>query len=186
MIKHYNGVLGTFDYDDEMFEVTEDSNGAEYFGAPEYLHYVGDGDGDSVVLPEGCINTNRMFYNCKLPKDFNLGDNFDTSNVRKMNCMFAGCALPKGFTLGDKFDTSSAEDMSHMFAGCQMPEGFNLGDKFNTSKVRTMYNMFGRLSGKTNRDFKYCTMSYDFTLGDKFDTSKVTNMSCMFIDCILP
>lgn len=45
MIRHYEGELGNFDYDDEEFEVL-----GEHISAP-YLHY--KGKGLSVNLPKG-------------------------------------------------------------------------------------------------------------------------------------
>ena len=77
MIRHYDGVLGTFDYDDEMFEVVYHEGLNPACDSVEYLHYIGDGS--KIELPDGCVNTNRMFYNCWLPEGFNLGDKFDTS-----------------------------------------------------------------------------------------------------------
>lgn len=140
MIKHYDGVLGTFDYDDEMFEVVEDLDGAEYFGAPEYLHYTGNGS--SIELPDGCVNTNRMFYDCQLPKDLNLGEKFDTSKVENMHGMFGYCKLSEGFSLGEKFDTSNVTDMEDMFCYCKLPEDFSLGEKFNTSSVTCIVQLY--------------------------------------------
>ena len=113
MIKHYEGELGTFDYDDEEFEI--------YDGMfKPHLHYIGKGK--SVDLPNGCINTSYMFSNCKLPEGFTLGDNFDTSNVVDMSFMFYNCILPEGFTLGDKFDTSNVINTNGMFSNCIFPE----------------------------------------------------------------
>ena len=106
MIKHYEGILGIFDYDDEEFEILST------FYNTDYLHYIANEL--SVDLPQGCINTSYMFYNCVLPEGFNLG-NFDTSNVKYMDNMFMYCKLPEGFTLGDKFDTSNVKDMCSMF-----------------------------------------------------------------------
>lgn len=86
MIKHYEGPLGTFDYDDEEFEVSHSITGNEC------LHY--HGTGSSVDLPEGCINMSYMFYNCTLPEGFTLGDKFDTSKVTNTCNMFYNCTLP--------------------------------------------------------------------------------------------
>lgn len=98
MIKHYDGVLGTFDYDDEMFEVVEDPGGTKYCSTPEYLHYIGDGS--RIELPDGCINTSRMFEGYKMLADFSLGEKFDTSSVTDMKGMFNYCRLSEGFSLG--------------------------------------------------------------------------------------
>ena len=186
MIKHYEGYLGTFDYDDEEFEI---------YG---YIRYIGKGL--SVDLPKGCIETSYMFMGRILPEGFHLGD-FDTSNVRYMDGMFNKCILPEGFTLGDKFDTSNVEDMSNMFYECKMPKGFSLGDHFDTSKVEDMRFMFANaivpdgfslgdhFDTSNVRDmrnmFDYCALYKDL-LGDKFDTSNVRYMQNMFSHCVFP
>ena len=151
MIKHYEGELGTFDYDDEEFEWAHDDE--ERYIA--YLHYIGKGK--SVDLPNGCINTRYMFSNCALPDGFTLGDKFDTSSVKNMVCMFCYCHMPEIFTLGDKFDTSNVEDMAGMFKDCTLPKLFTLGDKFYTSKVKHMDYMFFN-----------CNFGEEFNFGNHF------------------
>ena len=61
---HYEGELGVFDYDPREFEIA-------FFCGEEYLHYCGNGK--SVNLPDGCINTRNMFRECHLPVGFSLG-----------------------------------------------------------------------------------------------------------------
>lgn len=87
-LKHYEGELGAFDYDPREFEIA-------FFCGEEYLHYCGNGK--SVNLPDGCINTRNMFRECHLPVGFSLGDKFDTSRVISMKAMFDQCVLPEGF-----------------------------------------------------------------------------------------
>ena len=163
---HYQGELGDFWFDPKEFEIVNAVYG-------QYLHYVGFGK--VVNLPEGCVNTRYMFYQCNLPFGFTLGDKFDTSNVTCMQGMFQSCELPAGFTLGEKFDTSNVTNMAEMFQHCKLPAGFTLGDKFSTSNVTNMRAMFYK-----------CNLSEDFSLGHKFDTSKVTDMYRMFGECNLP
>ena len=167
MIRHYKGNLGEFNYDDDEFEIgLEESD-------HQWICYVGNGL--TVNLPKGCIDTSYMFAYRKLPKGFVLGDDFDTSRVVQMEGMFEECKLPKGFSLGDKFNTSNVKSMSSMFEGCTMSEGFTLGDKFDTSNVENMNDMFFA-----------CSMPKGFTLGNKFCTSKVKDMRYMFDCCKLP
>ena len=59
-----------------------------------------------------------MFEECELPKDFTLGEHFDTSNVTDMSDMFSYCSLSYGFSLGEHFDTSNVTDMRWMFEKC--------------------------------------------------------------------
>lgn len=162
---HYQGELGDFWYDPMEFEIVNAVYG-------QYLHYVGFGK--VVNLPEGCVNTRYMFYQCNLPFGFTLGDKFDTSNVTCMQGMFQSCELPAGFTLGDKFSTNNVTNMEEMFQHCKLPAGFTLGEKFNTSNVRNMNSMF-----------RECIMPSGFSLGDKFDISSVSNMFDIFRMCVL-
>lgn len=133
MFRHYKGVLGIFDYDDDEFAVINVLNKAE-------LRYVGHRL--SVNLPKGCVNTRYMFSGCELPAGFSLGEEFDTSDVTDMRGMFMNCKLPEGFSLGERFDTSKVEDMSYMFYLCKMPKRFSLGDKFDTDNARDTSFMF--------------------------------------------
>lgn len=164
MIRHYEGILGTFDYNDEEFKLIT--------VGPTYLHYCGKGL--SVDLPKGCVSTRYMFSYCELPEGFTLGDKFDTSNVTNMSGMFYNCKLPAGFSLGGKFDTSSVVYMRHMFRNCKLPDGFSLGEKFDTSNVTDMSGMFS-----------LCRMKGAFSLGDHFHTGSVEDMDSMFAGCII-
>ena len=87
---HYQGELGDFWYDPMEFEIEHTKS--------DKLHYTGNGN--SVSLPKGCINTRGMFGGCELPEGFQL-IGFNTSDVIDMSDMFSHCKLPKGFSLGD-------------------------------------------------------------------------------------
>ena len=147
---HYKGSMGSFWYDPRNFEVCHYNLDGVYH---DYLHYVGEGA--SVNLPEGCISTRRMFWNCELPEGFQLVD-FDTSNVEDMAEMFANCTLSDGFVLDDKFDTAKVTDMRSMFAECKMSDNFTLGVNFNVSNVTDTNNMFSDCAlpeGRSLKDF---------------------------------
>lgn len=132
---HYRGELGDFWYDPKEFEV------CYYYDNPSYnyLHYVGNSN--SVSLPKGCINTQYMFWKCRLPEGFQLVD-FDTSEVVDMHGMFRECEMSAGLSLGDKFDTSKVLNMESMFCYCKLPFGFVTGSKFVTEHVTNLANMF--------------------------------------------
>ena len=91
---HYSGKIGEFDYDPQMFVILHDAIG-------DFLHY--QGDGSFIILPNGVTSTRSMFYNCKLPANFTLGNHFNTSNVINMSYMFYGCKLPKNLSLDTRF-----------------------------------------------------------------------------------
>ena len=161
---HYEGELGIFDYDPEEFKVEKFNDGTEC------LHYCGKGN--SVDLPDGCIDTRYMFCRRRLPEGFSLGEHFDTSKVTDMYGMFSQCILPEDFSLGEHFDTSNVTDMARMFENCKLPKDFTLGEHFDTSKVTDMCGMFS-----------YCKLPEGFSLGKHFNTSSVTDMKFMFDNC---
>lgn len=163
---HKSEELGEFIYDVNTYAVRSVS---EHL----VLQYIGD-SGLEPILPCGLKSCREMFYDCKLPKGFTLGDKFDTSKIENMSSMFYFCIFPEGFTLGDKFDTSNVTDMSFMFYECILPEGFTLGDKFDTRNVAEMDSMF-----------YLCSLPKGFNLGNKFNISKTTSMSSMFFGCTL-
>ena len=105
----------------------------------------------------------------------NLGNNFDTSNVKIMEAMFGntGSNAMTTLDLGNKFDTSSVTDMIWMFAstGYTAMTSLDLGEKFNTRNVTDMNNMFNSTG--------YTAMT-TLNLGGNFNTSKVTDMQYMF------
>ena len=146
--KHYKGSFGECNYDSRIFVVCKSHNDSEDI---TFLHYKED-CGLFPYVPEGYTSCYGMFKDCKLPKGFTLGNNFDTSNVTDMRAMFSYCELPKGFTLGDNFDTSKVRNMSYMFYGCKLSEDFALGDKFDISNVIDMTCMFYE-----------CSLPEDFT-----------------------
>lgn len=167
---HYEGKLGRFDYDPNMYRVVSEG----FVGKQrQHLHFNDDYVGP-ISLPEGCIDAHLMFYGCDIKKGCYL-DNFDTAQIIRMDNMFASAVLPEGFTLGDKFDTSNVYDMGGMFWRTVLPNDFTLGDNFDTSSVQYMNQMFYGV------DFPD-----GFILGDKFDTSNVCHMDGMFEDAVLP
>ena len=105
----------------------------------------------------------------------NLGNNFDTSNVKIMEAMFGntGSNAMTTLDLGNKFDTSSVTNMMWMFAstGYTAMTSLDLGEKFNTRNVTDMNNMFNSTG--------YTAMT-TLNFGSTFNTSIVTNMSGMF------
>lgn len=165
-LKHYEGKLGIFDYDSEQFEI-------KIIEDIEALCYIGNGG--SIDLPKGCIDTSFMFYEHRSLFEGTHLRNFDTTDVVRMNYMFAyGCRLPAGFNLGDNFDTSNVKEMQGMFENCIMCNDFSLGDKFDTKNVINVDYMFN-----------HCSIGNNFSLGSKFDISKAQNKKNIFYGCSL-
>ena len=105
----------------------------------------------------------------------NLGNKFDTRNVKIMQQLFKQVGVNTSnfvLDLGDKFDTSNVTDMSSMFYYDYTLSSLDLGEKFDTSNVTTMDSMFD-LVGSNSTNFT-------LNLGDKFDTTNVREMPRMF------
>lgn len=123
------------------------------------------------------------WFGCENDDGWTLGDKFDTSKVTNMDWMFRYAGLPKD--LGNKFNTINVKTMSSMFMGSYMPEGFSLGDKFDTSNVE---NMMGTFSCIIHEDFSLpdnFTISglkdgYDDSRGYEYTVQDVKE--CMFDD----
>lgn len=156
----YKGVLGEFSYDTDLWELKSLTSRCR-----EYLHW--RGASNICSLPEGCVDTSLMFSNCKLGEDFRF-ENFNTSEVVRMEGMFFNANLPKNFSL-NALDTRNVKRMNTMFAGVKFPEGFSFGDTFDTSNVLNMDSMF------------YHSVFCDsFNLGKNFNTRKVKFANKMF------
>lgn len=94
-MQHYEGKLGDFDYNDDMYEI---KNGIIIYDTRfdhEYLHFKNSYVGP-IDLPDGCTDCSYMFLNCNI-KDGCYIRNFDTLNVSHKLGMFDGCRLPDKF-----------------------------------------------------------------------------------------
>ena len=120
--------------------------------------------GSPLVANKSCY---RMFYKISVTSiNFN---NFDTSNVTKMNYMFYNCASLTSLDLSS-FDTSNVTNMRYMFSGCKLLTSLDLSS-FDTSNVTNMMAMFSICESLTSLDLS------------EWNTSKVANMTSMFIGC---
>ena len=187
MLRHYKGLLGEFNYHDDVFRV-------ETKYCKDALCYIGNDK--AVSLPKGCINTRYMFCGCKLPEGFTLHESFDTGNVVDMTGMFYNSNLPEGFSFGPNFNTGNVVDMTGMFEGCHAHTALNLGPNFNTVNVVNMERMFSSAifdNGielgdgfdtshvkKMDEMFIHCNVGNSLSLGDKFNTSNVEDFGAMF------
>ena len=94
-IVHYEGELGVFEYDDEMFEINE------------YIHYIGS---SSPVIPKGVKDCSFMFEDCRTLKEAPI----IPEGVKNCNGMFGRCISLKEAPVipeGVKY-------CSYMFYGC--------------------------------------------------------------------
>lgn len=136
---HYEGVLGSFDYDPAQFElVTVKSKATQDLPASEYevLKYIGnEPDGSKIQIPEGLRDGNMMFMGCKtlesmpkLPKSLENADSMFAScprlrtasaslgdNLKEANFMFYGCA---NLERGPERMPKNLKDANFMFTNC--------------------------------------------------------------------
>lgn len=203
MLQHYEGILGMFEYDDEVWEILEaDLRESFIMGRTgEYLSYRGAYIDSDVTIPKGCCDIscsfahksiikgfklkdldtsevqfmNGTFQGTKFGDDVSFGDNFNTGQVKSMRLMFGDAKFGARVTLGANFDTRNVVSMASMFTGAVFPESFDLGSKFDTRKVNDMTCMFYRCCFGENR----------FSLGEHFYTEGV-DMDSMFKEAIFP
>lgn len=129
----------------------------------------------SVIFDESFANYNSLtstawwFYNCRNLETIIGIENFNTSNVIRMDWMFFGCL---GLTNLDvsNFNTSNVTYMRGMFSGCSGLTSLDVSN-FNTSNVTDMWGLFSGCSSLTSLDVS------------NFNTSNVTDMSSMFSQC---
>ena len=142
------------------------------------------------------VDIGNMFLFGEMITSLDLGDNFNTENVTKMDSLFLGLQNMEYLHLGKSFTTKNVTDMSGMFAACLTLENWDFIKEFDTSNTTNMSMMF-MFSSINNADFsKWDTsnvtdMSNMFLIATQvqaldlssFDTSKVTTMKQMFTTC---
>ena len=149
----------------------------------------------SMFDTRSAINMMSMFSGMMALSDFNLGHNFNTSNVITMQNMFFNVRKLTRLDLS-QFDTSKVTQMANMFGYMFELEELNLSS-FDTSNVTSMASMFqyvGKIqnldltSFNTSRVNSMNMMFYsansltNLTFGPHFDTSNVTDMEMMFFN----
>ena len=80
---HYAGKAGEFDYDPNIWEISDDSlklKNKEVESLPENLE-----------LPKGCIDISHMFANCNKLTDITPLQNWDISQVENTSYTFSFC-----------------------------------------------------------------------------------------------
>ena len=111
------------------------------------------------------------FYNKYISNliSINFNNNFNTSNVTKMDSMFYYCSSLTSLDLSN-FNTANVTQMNSMFSYCKSLTSLNLSS-FNTANVINMDSIFENCLKLTSLDLS------------SFNTANVTNMDSMFDDC---
>ena len=104
-MKHFEGQIGNFDYDENLWKVDDDGSSLRYVGEAE-----------KVELPKGVTSCNRMFEGLDSVNKLDLSA-FDTTGVTDMSYMFYGCDVLTELDVSG-LHTEQVTDMSHMFDGC--------------------------------------------------------------------
>ena len=119
-MKHYEGVLGNFDYDVAQFKVTREPRSNS-----EYLKYIGkENDGSRIVIPNGVVDAYRMFdgssinsmpeipasvkYGAKMFRKCTNLNKVDTfpENIVNWKDMFEGCKRSVKLSAQELFEQS--------------------------------------------------------------------------------
>ena len=119
-MKHYEGVLGNFDYDAAQFKVTREPRSNS-----EYLKYIGkENDGSRIVIPNGVVDAYRMFdgssinsmpeipasvkYGAKMFRKCTNLNKVDTfpENIVNWKDMFEGCKRSVKLSAQELFEQS--------------------------------------------------------------------------------
>lgn len=135
---HYEGTLGSFDYDPKQFELhivevpeTQDFPAGQY----ETLRYIGnETNGNKIHIPEGITNTSMMFMNSditcmpKIPEGVEHADSMFSGceslkvvnhelpkSLENANFMFFGC---KGLEQGPAVIPGTVKNANFMFTNC--------------------------------------------------------------------
>lgn len=145
-IVHYEGVLGSFDYNTRDWELSyyEANQNGNVISVP-VLHYKGDDgvnlvpfgtakitDGCKIHIPEGLEIGDYMFVDTNI---VSMPDLTECSTLKSAHCMFMDCksmkkAGPSARSNGVVKYPPNLEDISWMFAGSGMTEFFGeLGEK---------------------------------------------------------
>ena len=82
-LSHYEGVLGEFDYDPNIWEIENNNVMFKNKGVKSLP--------GNLKIPEGCIDTSHMFRSCKNLTDISTLQNWDTSKVKNTSHMFENC-----------------------------------------------------------------------------------------------
>lgn len=119
-VQSYNGSLGDFRYDDEVFRLCLDND-------HEYLHYIGkETAGEKIKVPEGITDGSSMFENTDIVSQPELPD-----SLRSMRYMFAGCQnLQESGKIPDNVEDchSAYSYCTHMKSAPVMPDSVICAD----------------------------------------------------------
>lgn len=140
--RHYEGSLGSFDYDPTQFQLvnvpvpkTMDGQEMPHNGHMTVLRYIGDEtDGVKIQIPEGITNINMMFMNSKItsaPKIPNSVESMFATFASAHELKTADIAIPKkvssaefafvdctNLEIGPDKVPGNVKNANYMFAGC--------------------------------------------------------------------
>lgn len=198
-MKHYNGVLGEFDYNDAEFKVvtigeSENKDNTE-------LRYIGtETDGSKIHIPDGLNSCAGMFWNRTSIKTAPEIPN----SVRSCLCMFSGCkvletapVIPDGvetcyrmFSACESLTTvpiipKSVKNCEGMFIRCKSLETAPVIPK----SVTCCYKMFDGCSNEIQKaglwNVEHRGYSYDDYMTKKVNTKFVNNRGSEFDDTVV-
>ena len=153
MNKSYSGPLGTFEYDDELWNIKHDQEGA-------YLSWVG-AEVEVCEIPLGIKSCRKMFFSATEDllsfRGFNMPD-----DIEDMESMFAQATIPEDFSWTGfkssnvknfsqffcyarikfsgrlRIDVSNARDLSYFFCDAEILNSISFKYGFKTEKCRDL------------------------------------------------
>lgn len=157
---HYEGPLGSFDYDTLCFSVAYKNVGVD--GADGYrpiLYYIGNkSDLSDVEIPKGCVNIDYMCDgNERIVEGFNLSK---TEGIRSAFGLYSGCTNLEG--VSSKSMVSMKDEMSYRKSiglddYAPTPDGHRTGDIPLPDSIEDLGYFFYRCP-KVTRGFTLATM----------------------------
>lgn len=155
-VKEYNGVLGKFSYDENIWIVNEDNPREPYLEFND--SYFGP-----ITIPAGVTSLAKTFKD----KDIKPGTSLkrsDTSKVESVASMFENARIPDKFvSISGRLDTSNVSDFTRMFANAKLQsltilDGNNFVINRNAKTTEMMDNVTFdgiRLTTEECRDIVY-------------------------------
>ncbi|MBR3964811.1 MAG: BspA family leucine-rich repeat surface protein [Clostridia bacterium] len=126
---------------------------------------------------ETVTNMHRTFYGCGALESIIGLDQWDTSNVNRMDQMFLDVGKKSSAMTEidiSNFDSSSVTLTSYMFSGCKNLKAVRFGENWDMAEVTTASNMFNG-----------CTSLQNINVATEWKTDNLTEAAAMFSGCSL-
>ena len=149
MIKHYEGKLGTFDYDDSVFCICQEKG-------KDCIHInkgIPEAGRETITVPKGLVDCSGLFHNEEFQKQLTVIFDKDTV-LSSCSNMFGYCVFNQGLNIVD----------------------LNIDGNTNTDEMFTQVLGYARVNANTKLQCRLDTCMFDaFSLSDFNVSIKVTS-----------